>query len=175
MSNTKKLSLAGVLIALIIVLSSYCQIPLGTSIRLDLGYAIVVFAAMFMGPIYGGVIAFLARIIADLIFSGSISIWWAIGSAFFGLAIGIMTKLTNKLIKKRIKIIVIYISIIIISFISFAGIVPIIALCFGLNYYFMLSIGVLASIADAIVALVLGFPAYYIIHEKMNINNKNPH
>lgn len=165
MNNTQKLCLSGILIALIIVLSAYCQIPLGASIRLDLGYAIVVFAALYLGSYYGGLIAIIARIINDFIFSGSISFWWAIGSAFFGFAIGLAYKLSQKISNKYIQTVVLYVSMAIISFVSFAGIVPIIASCIGLDYRFMLGIGVIASVADAIVAMVVGYPLYCIFYK----------
>ena len=163
MKSTKKLCLGGILIALIVVLSSYCQVPLGASIRLDIGYAVVTFAAMYMGPVFGFFIALFSRIINDLVFSGSISFWWAIGSAFFGLAIGFVYPIIAKIHNGIVKTIILAIVVTIISFVSFSGIVPIVASWVGLEYGFMLGIGVLASIADAIVALVLGYPVYKAI------------
>ena len=165
--NIFKLCLSGISIALVIVLSTYCQLPLGPSIRLDIGYAVVVIAAMYLGASYGCVIAFLARIINDLIFSGSISFWWAIGSAFFGLAVGLMYHFVNKLSNKKLQAVLVSISLIIISFVSFAGIVPVVASMVGLEYNFMLGIGILASIADAIVSVVLGYPAYEVLKLKV--------
>ena len=156
----KKLCLACIFIALIIVLSAYCQVPLGTSIRLDVGYAVVVIAAMHLGAGYGCAIAFLARVLNDFIFSGSVSFWWAIGSAFFGLAIGLVYALAKKAESAKVRAAIMSAAIIVISFISFAGIVPVVATCVGLNYSFMLGIGILASVADAIVALVLGYPLH---------------
>ena len=58
-----------------------------------------------------------------------------------------------------------------IPFVSFAGIVPIIASCVGLDYKFMLGIGVLASVADAVVSIVLGYPLYYIFSKMKGFND----
>ncbi len=172
MNKTRKICLLGILIALVIVLSSYCQIPFGSFIRLDLGYAVVTVAALYMGGIYGAVVAFIARIINDFIFSGSISIWWAIGSAFYGLFIGISYKLLLR-IKSKIVINVLFaISTVVISFISFVGIVPLIAHFFGISYLFMVGIGIIAAIMDAIVALVIGYPSYLAIKKIKTKRNR---
>lgn len=165
--NLFKLCLSGLFISLIVVLSAYCQIPLGSSIRLDIGYAVVVIAAMYFGPLYGGGIAFLARVLNDFIFSGSVSFWWAIGSAFFGFAIGLVYILFKRIKNEKLRAVAVAFAIAVISFISFAGIVPVVALTVGLNYSFMLGIGVLASVADALVGIVVGYPAYEVLKRKV--------
>ena len=175
MSKIKRLCLGGLFIAIILVLSSYLQIPLGGYIRLDLGYAVVMIASLLFGGIYGGIIAFLARILNDFIFSGYISIWWAIGSAFFGWGVGIMYKYFICRIKLKVaKISALAITTIVASFISFVGIVPILArIIIGVDYVFMLSIGVVAAITDAFVALCIGYPVFELLNKISGIASSN--
>jgi len=150
------------MIALIVVLSSYVQIPLGAAIRLDLSYAVVMFVSLLFGGLYGGAVAFIARILNDFIFSGTVSIWWVIGSAAMAVIIGASQKLFLSKIKKRIVKRAATVTVTIAACAAgFIGIVPVLAhLMIGIEYSVILGYGVLAFISDAIVMVVLGYPLY---------------
>ena len=175
-TKIKRLCLSGMLIALSVVLSAYIKIPIGESIRLDLGYAVVMIGSMFFGGVYGGVIAFISRILNDLLVKGNVNlihVWWAIGSAFFGSVIGLVyTRFLLKLRNRRIKICILFLATICVSFIAFVGIVPpVAALITGTLYSLQLGFGVTAFVVDAIVALCIGYPLYEILIRIPNIHN----
>lgn len=171
--TTRKICLAATFIALVVVISSFLQIPMGESIRVDLSYAVVMVASLGFGGLFGALIAFLARIINDMIFSGSISIWWAIGSAFWALCIGYFNQfIVKRFSNKVIRIVLLCVFVMSISFVSFVGIVPFLAYyIIGVDYMFMVSIGVIAAITDGLVALIVGYPLYIAV-TKIPISQK---
>lgn len=157
-ANTKKMCLSGLFVALCVVLSTYVQVTIGASIRLDLGYAVVMVSSLSFGGLYGCTIAFLARVINDLIFSGTVSVWWAIGSATFAWGIGfVYIHFIINVRKTTQRLFLLALITIVSSVAAFIGIVPVLAnLMVGANYGFMLGIGVIAAITDAVVALLIG-------------------
>ncbi|MDR1733435.1 MAG: ECF transporter S component [Oscillospiraceae bacterium] len=161
----RRVALSAVLVALIVVTSRFVQIPLFATTRLDLSYAIVMVAALLLGPLYGGTVGFLARAVGDLAFSGGIKIPYALGSAAMGAIIGLaqkywLCKISNKALRFAASAAAAAVG----AAVGFIGIVPALgALLFGAGYMVVLAHGATAALVDTIVASALGYPLYRIL------------
>jgi len=94
MKNTKKLALAGVLIALAVVGSTF-YIPVGAAKCCPVQHLVNVLSAVILGPWYGVIIAFIVSIIRNMLGIGSLLAFP--GSMFGALVSGILYKYIKKL------------------------------------------------------------------------------
>ncbi|MBP0969217.1 MAG: ECF transporter S component [Oscillospiraceae bacterium] len=84
MSNTKRLTYMGLGVALYVVLSFTVKIPILAHIRTEPGYiAFGLFLCLFGYPATS--VGVLGCIIANLLYSGTFPIGWALGQLFIGL------------------------------------------------------------------------------------------
>lgn len=66
--DTKKITLAGILIALVTVLTALIHIPIpGTQGYVNLGDAVLIFSGLLLGPFMGGLIGGIGSALADLL------------------------------------------------------------------------------------------------------------
>ncbi len=67
-NKVKKLALAGVLIALVTVLTAVIHIPIpGTQGYVNLGDAVLIFTGLLLGPLFGGLTGGIGSALADLL------------------------------------------------------------------------------------------------------------
>jgi len=92
--SVKTVVAIGIGAALMFVLNRFVAIPSGVpNTNLNLGIAILALFAAIFGPVAGLLIGFIAHALVDLTFGWGIWWTWVVGSALFGLAVGIFWKL----------------------------------------------------------------------------------
>lgn len=69
--NLKKLTVAGMLVALTVVFSTFC-IPVGAAKCYPVQHVVNVIAAVFLGPVYGVAMAFCTSLIRNIMGTGSL-------------------------------------------------------------------------------------------------------
>lgn len=84
MSNTKKITLTAVGIALYVVVSMFLKVPMIGHIALDLGYIVLAFYCMMFSPFSAGVIGAGGAFLVSLIASGWIAFGWPLGNLLIG-------------------------------------------------------------------------------------------
>ncbi|MEG0308673.1 MAG: energy coupling factor transporter S component ThiW [Clostridium sp.] len=94
MNNTKKMTVAGVLIALGVCLSTF-YIPLGVAKAFPIQHTINVIAGVFLGPLYAVLMAFCTSLIRGFIGTGSLLAFP--GSMVGALVCGLLYKKTKKI------------------------------------------------------------------------------
>ncbi|MDD3140838.1 MAG: energy coupling factor transporter S component ThiW [Lachnospiraceae bacterium] len=69
--NLKKLTVAGMLVALTVTFSTFC-IPVGAAKCYPIQHVVNVLAAVFLGPVYGVIMAFCTSLIRNILGTGSL-------------------------------------------------------------------------------------------------------
>ncbi len=80
MSNTKKLTIAGILISVGVICSAF-YIPIGVAKVFPIQHFINVLAGVFLGPVYAVLMAFVTSLVRVLTGTGSFLSWEHVWSA----------------------------------------------------------------------------------------------
>lgn len=93
-TNTKRLAVCGLLIAVAVILSGPLTIPSFTlgvySVNIGIGVLPVILVAVLYGPLYGGIVGALVDVLQVLLFpKGAFVPWFTIVAALLGVIIGL--------------------------------------------------------------------------------------
>lgn len=103
-SNTKKISLMAIGIAMFVVLSLCLQVPVFENYYLCLGYAVMAVYCYSFGMLSGTVVGFLGVVLYCVVISGMRGMpGWSLGNIVIGIALGLTFKGTRTMKSKVLR------------------------------------------------------------------------